>query len=75
MRLLTALNRILLNKSFKRYKTKRVWLVIRNTHPARGEKQILALQQNISVPSDHPFEQIWIVGDWNGKSGIVQLLP
>ena len=74
-RLLTALNRILFNKSFKRYKTKRVWLVIRNAHPAWGENQILALQHCISIPSAHPFVQIWIVGDWDGKSGIVQLFP
>jgi len=74
-RLLTALNRILFNKSFKRYKTKRVWLVIRNAHPAWGKNQILALQHCISIPSAHPFEQIWIVGDWDGKSGIVQLFP
>ncbi|PKG99240.1 hypothetical protein [Paraglaciecola sp. MB-3u-78] len=74
-RLLTALNRILFNKSFKRYKTKRVWLVIRNAHPAWGKDQILALQHCISIPSTHPFEQIWIVGDWDGKSGIVQLFP
>ena len=74
-RLLTALNRILFNKSFKRYKTKRVWLVIRNTHPAWGKKEILAQQHYITIPSAHPFEQIWIVADWDGKSGIVQLFP
>ncbi|MEP0074090.1 MAG: hypothetical protein ABJE79_15465 [Marinomonas sp.] len=33
-RLLKSLNRILENKSSKCYKTERVWLVIRNTHPA-----------------------------------------
>ncbi|MEP1447030.1 MAG: hypothetical protein ABJK37_13030 [Paraglaciecola sp.] len=74
-RLLTALNRILLNKSSKHYKTKRVWLVIRNAHPAWSKTQIQALQQHITVPKAHPFEQIWIVGDWDGKSGIVRLFP
>lgn len=74
-RLLTALNRILFNKSFKRYKTKRVWLIIRNAHPAWSKRQIQALQNRITVPPTHPFEQIWIVGDWDGKSGIVQLYP
>jgi hypothetical protein len=74
-RLLEALNQILYNKSFKKYKTKRVWLVIRNTHSAWGKKQILALQHQITVPNIHPFEQIWIVADWQGKSGIVQLFP
>jgi hypothetical protein len=74
-RLLTALNRILLNKSMKRYKTKRVWLIIRNAHPAWMKEQIQALQDSITIPPTHPFEQIWIVGDWDGKSGIVQLFP
>lgn len=74
-RLLKALNRILINKSFKHYKTKRVWLVIRNTHPAWGKDQIQALQHRIFVPNDHVFEQIWMVADWEGKSGIIQLFP
>jgi hypothetical protein len=33
------------------------------------------LQHQITVPNIHPFEQIWIVADWQGKSGIVQLFP
>lgn len=74
-RLLMALNRILSNKSLKTYNSKRVWLIIRNTHPAWEKKQIEALQGHIAVPSNHPFEQIWIVGDWHGKSGIVKLFP
>ncbi|WP_233267292.1 hypothetical protein [Paraglaciecola sp. L3A3] len=74
-RLLTALNRILFNKSFKTYKTKRAWLIIRNAHPAWSKQQIQDLQDCIKVPSTHPFEQIWIVGDWQGKSGIVRLFP
>jgi hypothetical protein len=74
-RLLNALNRILKNKSTKRYKTKRVWLVIRNAHPAWSSNEIEALQHRIDVPCDHTFEQIWIVGDFDGRSGIVQLYP
>lgn len=74
-RLLRALNRILSNKSQKHYKTQRVWLVLRNAHPAWGADQINALQHHINVPEQHPFEQIWIVGDMQGESGIVQLYP
>lgn len=74
-RLLRALNRILENKSHKRYKTKRVWLVIRNAHPAWTTDEIKSLQHHIAVPENHPFEQIWMVGDFAGKSGIVQLYP
>jgi hypothetical protein len=74
-RLLKALNRILFNKSHKKYKTKKVWLVIRNAHPAWDSEQIRALQHYIEVPTSHPFEQIWLVGDWTGKSGIIQIFP
>lgn len=72
-RLLKALNCILINKSHKQYKTNKVWLVIRNAHPAWDSKQIKDLLQCIDVPKHHPFEQIWLIGDWAAKSGIVQL--
>ncbi len=74
-RLLDALNRILANKALKHYKTRRVWLVIRNAHPAWNTEEIKALQHCIDVPDNHPFEQIWMVGDFSGESGIVQLHP
>jgi hypothetical protein len=74
-RLLRALNRILANKSGKTYKTRRVWLVIRNAHPAWTAEEVHSLQHHIEVPPTHPFEQIWIVGDMKGESGIVQLAP
>lgn len=74
-RLLNALNRILLNKAQKHYDSKRVWLVIRNAHPAWTADSIRALQHRIHVPFDHPFEQIWMVADFEGSSGIVQLFP
>lgn len=74
-RLLDALNRILTQKSLKHYQSKRVWLVIRNAHPAWRAPEIKALQHYITVPPHHPFEQIWMVGDMLGESGIVQLFP
>lgn len=74
-RLLNALNRILKNKSTKRYQTQRVWLILRNAHPAWNVEQIQSLQHHIAIPEHHPFEQIWIVGDWDGASGIWQLFP
>ena len=74
-RLLKALNRILENKAQKHYKTERVWLVIRNAHPAWTSEEITQLRHNIYVPDGHPFEQIWIVADYQAKSGIVQLYP
>lgn len=74
-RLLQALNQILANKSQKYYQSQRVWLVIRNAHPAWSAEEITSLKDKIEVPEQHPFEQIWIVGDMQGKSGIVQLYP
>ncbi len=74
-RLLKALNRILSKKAEKTYQTKRVWLVIRNAHPAWSTKDILNLLPKIEVPAKHPFEQIWIVGDMEGITGIVPLFP
>ncbi len=72
-RLLSALNRILANKAKKQYQSERVWLVIRNAHPAWTSDQIVALQHHIDVPESHSFEQIWIVGDMSAASGIVRL--
>ena len=74
-RLLNALNRILANKAAKHYSTERVWLVIRNAHPAWSANEIKRLQHCIEVPAAHPFSQIWMVGDMTGSSGIVRLYP
>ena len=75
MRLLCSLNRILADKANKQYRTDRVWLVIRNAHPAWSVDNIADAQHQIEVPLSHPFEQIWIVGDMNGDTGIVRLYP
>ena len=74
-RLLEALHRILISKAGKTYRSKRVWLVIRNANPAWTSDEIMSLQHKIEVPDGHQFEQIWMVGDMAGKSGIVQLYP
>ncbi|MEL0613496.1 hypothetical protein [Marinomonas arenicola] len=74
-RLLQALNRILENKSGKKYKSKRVWLVIRNAHPAWSKEGIKALEHLITMPEPHAFEKVWIVGDMAGETGIVRLYP
>lgn len=74
-RLINALNRILDSKAGKSYYSERVWLVLRNANPAWTKKEIMTLQHHIDVPPNHPFEQIWIVGDMKGQTGIVQLYP
>lgn len=75
IRLLQALNRILAIKASKHYKTKRVWLVIRNAHPAWTKEDIKALEHLINIPEPHGFEKVWIVGDMEGKTGIVRIYP
>ncbi|AJQ93801.1 hypothetical protein [Gynuella sunshinyii] len=74
-RLLQALNRILANKAEKNYNSQRTWLVIRNMNPNWHRHDIEQLVHRIEVPGVHPFEQIWIVADRQGQSGIVQLYP
>jgi len=74
-RLLNALNRILAAKAQKTYKSDRVWLVIRNANSLWTKTDIDNLQHRIEVPGGHPFEQIWMVADMKGGSGIVQLYP
>lgn len=72
-RLIEALNRILESKSTKSYQSSRVWLIIRNMHHEWSASEIVNARNEIQVPSSHNFEQIWIVGDAKGESGIVKL--
>lgn len=72
-RLLDALNRILAQKAGKTYQTQRVWLLIRNAHPEWNADIIRGHCRHIRVPTEHPFEQIWMLGDFHGESGLVRL--
>lgn len=74
-RLFSALQRILYNKATKRYDSERVWLVIRNAHPDWTAPIIADKANHLEIPDGHPFEQIWIIGDLEGKTGIVRLFP
>ena len=74
-RLLTALNRLISNKAEKSYNTERVWLVIRNANPLWTRRDILQHYRALHMPKRHPFEQIWLIGDMQGQSGILALYP
>ena len=74
-RLLTALNRLISNKAEKSYNTERVWLVIRNANPLWTRRDILVHHHQLHMPKQHPFEQIWLIGDLQGQSGILALYP
>ncbi|MCB5225904.1 hypothetical protein JAO78_003660 [Alishewanella sp. 16-MA] len=74
-RLLAALNRIIANKAEKHYDSERVWLVIRNANPLWRRADMLAHCHKLQLPQQHPFQQIWVVGDLLGQSGILPLYP
>jgi len=74
-RMLAALNRIITNKAEKYYDSERVWLVIRNANPLWRRSDMLTYCHRLSIPAQHPFEQIWVVGDMQGTSGILPLYP
>lgn len=74
-RLLAALNDVLDNKADKDYHSHRVWLVIRNANPLWTRADLEAQLHRVTLPASHPFEQIWVVGDMQGDSGILRLYP
>lgn len=74
-RLLAALNRIVSNKAEKHYESERVWLVIRNANPLWRREDMLTHCNKLHMPKQHPFQQIWVVGDMEGLSGILPLYP
>ncbi len=74
-RLLTALNAVLTSKSGKTYHSDRVWLVIRNANPLWSTDDLKQCLHRVSLPPAHPFEQIWVIGDMTGESGILRLYP
>lgn len=74
-RLLNALNAVLASKAEKTYHSERVWLVLRNANPLWSKADLEANLHRVTLPEAHPFEQIWVVGDMQGLSGILQLYP
>jgi len=68
------LNLLLADKAHKKYKSDRVWLLIRNTHPAWTKHDFQFYLSDIVVPDENPFEEIWLVCDTRGYSGILRLL-
>ncbi|BDX07006.1 hypothetical protein [Planctobacterium marinum] len=72
-RLVRALNRILANKANKHYDGDNVWLVIRNANPQWQRHNIQNNLARISIPDGHPFKQVWLIGDYDGASGLVFL--
>jgi hypothetical protein len=74
-RLLQALDRLIQNKAQKSYDSEKVWLVIRNAHPDWHAQELEQTPQLLQIPAQHPFEQIWLVADMTGQTGLVPLYP
>lgn len=70
-RMLEALNRLLHHKSNKAYHTHQAWLVIRNANPLWTTKDFIQNRHLIKRPAAHPFDQIWLIGDFDGQDGEV----
>ena len=75
LRLLTALNRLLNNKSLKSYDSERVWLVIRNLNPLWHLNDIKQLYSKLQVPLAQPFEQIWFISSQHNNAELIALYP
>ena len=72
-RLLEALNLLLKNKGDKHYHSEETWLIIRNANPLWTREDFERNLHLVNLPKSHPFEQIWLLGDLRGETGILQL--
>lgn len=72
-RLLFPLNRLLTDKSTKTYQTSRVWLLIRSAFPIWSLNDFEEHQAHIFIPSEHPFEQIWLLCGPRASFGVLRL--
>lgn len=71
-RLQVALGNILKQKSKKHYLSERVWLIIRNVSPLWQSTDFLGQVHQLLLPS-HPFEQIWLLPDYEGQQPLIRL--
>lgn len=73
-RVISDLNSILEEKAQKRYGGK-TWLLIRNAYPLWNREDFELYFSNIIIPAGHSFEEIWLLCDRDGRSGILRLYP
>ncbi|CCQ11519.1 hypothetical protein PALB_24180 [Pseudoalteromonas luteoviolacea B = ATCC 29581] len=69
----TALGRLLKQKYQKRYTSERVWLVIRNASAMWHREDLTRVLSQLSVPPYQPFERIWVICDYFGKDGLIEI--
>ena len=71
-RLKAALLRLLHSKAQKHYDSARVWLVIRNVSPLWARSDLLNIAMEFDE-TEHPFEQIWLLPDFEGEQPLIQI--
>lgn len=74
LRLLTPLNDLLSDKATKKYQTSRVWLLVRSASPLWNRVDFVENQACIAVPTEHPFEKIWLLCGPRASCGLLQLV-
>ncbi len=72
-RLIKPLNYLLEKKSNKKYNGSPVWLLIRNAMPLWSKNDFQNHLNEITVPTKHPFEKIWLLCGPNSSFGILQI--
>lgn len=72
-RLLMPLNRLLAEKATRKYQASRVWLLIRSAFPLWTIDDFKKYQASITIPQEHPFEQIWLLCDPRSSFGVLRL--
>lgn len=75
IRALNSLNDRLFDKSKKEYSFSPVCLLIRNAFTLWGLKEYKRRKNEIYIPENHPFKQIWLLFDENsvGFPGVLRL--
>lgn len=73
VRFLSPLNRLLAEKATRTYIAPRVWLLVRFASPLWNLNDFEEHRVHISIPSEHPFEQIWLLCGPRVSSGVFRL--
>jgi hypothetical protein len=73
IRILTPLNKILINKAGKNYETNRVWLLVRSGFPLWNKDDFIEHRSKIQIPISHPFEKIWLLCGKQASDGVLQI--
>lgn len=72
-RVVDPLNRVLADKATKAYAGSPVWLLIRVGLPLLTTEDFQWYFDQIVIPADHPFEEIWLMCSPTAEFGIMQL--